>query len=124
MPLYEYACDACGHRLEIIQKFSDGPPDACPKCGKGPLQRQQSSPAIQFKGTGWYVTDYAGKGKSSGEKSESESKPAAAKSEAGGDTSSGGEAKTSDTKKADTKKSDTKKSDPPAAAPAPAASKD
>ena len=35
MPLYEYACDACGHRLEIIQKFSDGPPDACPKCGKG-----------------------------------------------------------------------------------------
>jgi putative FmdB family regulatory protein len=124
MPLYEYACDACGHRLEIIQKFSDGPPDACPKCGKGPLQRQQSSPAIQFKGTGWYVTDYAGKGKGSGEKSESESKPAAAKSEAGGDTGSGGEAKTSDTKKADTKKSDTKKSDPPAAAPAPAASKD
>ena len=119
MPLYEYACDACGHRLEIIQKFSDGPPDACPKCGKGSLQRQQSSPAIQFKGTGWYVTDYAGKGKSGSEKSESESKPAAAKSEAGGDTSSGGETKTSDAKKTDTKKSDT-----PAAAPAPATSKD
>ena len=67
MPLYEYECDACGHRLEIIQKFSDGPPDACPKCGKGPLQRQFSSPAIQFKGTGWYVTDYAGKGKSGGD---------------------------------------------------------
>ena len=118
MPLYEYACDACGHRLEIIQKFSDGPPAACPKCGKGPLQRQQSSPAIQFKGTGWYVTDYAGKGKSGSEKSDSESTPtaAAAKGDAGGDTGSA-----SDTKKSD-KKSDTKKSDAPAAAPA--ASKD
>ena len=67
MPLYEYECDACGHRFEIIQKFSDGPPDACPKCGKGPVQRLQSSPAIQFKGTGWYITDYAGKGKSGSE---------------------------------------------------------
>jgi putative FmdB family regulatory protein len=61
MPLYEYECGACGHRFEIIQKFSDGPPEACPKCGKGPLQRLQSSPAFQFKGTGWYVTDYAGR---------------------------------------------------------------
>ena len=105
MPLYEYQCDACGHRLEIIQKFSDGAPDACPKCGKGPVQRLQSSPAIQFKGTGWYVTDYAGKGKSGSEKSESEKSggestptPAAAKGDAGGDTGSA-----SDTKKSDTK---------------------
>ena len=67
MPLYEYECEReNGRRFEIIQKFSDGPPDTCPKCGKGPLQRLQSSPAIQFKGTGWYVTDYAGKGKDSG----------------------------------------------------------
>jgi len=79
MPLYEYQCDACGRRFEIIQKFSDGPPDACPKCGKGPVQRQQSSPAFQFKGTGWYVTDYAGKGKS--EKSSGDAKPAEGKSE-------------------------------------------
>jgi putative FmdB family regulatory protein len=64
MPLYEYLCDACGRRFEIIQKFSDGPPDACRLCGKGPVQRLASSPAIQFKGTGWYVTDYAQKGKS------------------------------------------------------------
>ena len=63
MPLYEYLCDACGRRFEIIQKFSDGPPDACRLCGKGPVQRLASSPAIQFKGTGWYVTDYAQKGK-------------------------------------------------------------
>src|SRR4030095_1552686 len=76
MPLYEYECGACGHRVEIIQKFSDGPPDACPKCGKGPLQRLLSSPAIQFKGTGWYVTDYASEGKSSETKRGDSAKPA------------------------------------------------
>src|SRR5512132_3288425 len=87
MPLYEYECGACGHRFEIIQKFSDGPPDACPKCGKGPLQRLQSSPAFQFKGTGWYVTDYAGKkgggeeSKPSGSKSDSTSSDAGSKTE-------------------------------------------
>jgi putative FmdB family regulatory protein len=101
MPLYEYECDACGHRFEIIQKFSDGPPDACPKCGKGPLQRQQSSPAFQFKGTGWYVTDYAGKGKGSSEKSGGESKSDSK----------------SDSASSDTSKSD-KKSDAPASTPA------
>ena len=78
MPLYEYQCDACGQRFEVIQKFSDPPPDACEKCGQGPVHRQQSSPAIQFKGSGWYITDYAQKGKSGGDpatptKSESES---------------------------------------------------
>ena len=63
MPLYEYQCEACGKRFEMIQKFSDGPPDACRLCGKGPVQRLLSSPAIQFKGTGWYITDYSQKGK-------------------------------------------------------------
>ena len=67
MPLYEYQCDACGQRFEVIQKFSDPSPDACEKCGKGPVHRQQSSPAIQFKGSGWYITDYAQKGKTGGE---------------------------------------------------------
>ena len=52
MPLYEYECDACGQRFEVIQKFSDPAPDACRKCGKGPVQRLMSSPAIQFKGSG------------------------------------------------------------------------
>jgi putative FmdB family regulatory protein len=66
MPLYEYQCDACGKRFEIIQKFSDPPAETCRSCGKGPVQRLLSSPAIQFKGTGWYITDYSQKGKSSG----------------------------------------------------------
>ena len=92
MPLYEYECEACGHRFEIIQKFSDGPPDVCPKCGKGPLQRLQSSPAFQFKGTGWYVTDYAQKGKSgessAGKSSSDGDKSDAKKSEGGSSESS------------------------------------
>jgi putative FmdB family regulatory protein len=65
MPLYEYQCDACGQRFEVIRKFSDPPLETCARCGKGPVQRQPSSPAIQFKGSGWYVTDYSQKGKSS-----------------------------------------------------------
>ncbi len=61
MPLYEYECDACGHRFEVIhQRFSDPPVEKCPKCG-GPVHKLISSPAFQFKGTGWYVTDYAKK---------------------------------------------------------------
>ena len=63
MPLYEYQCDACAHRFEVIQKFSDAPVDVCPKCG-GAVKKLLSSPAIQFKGTGWYITDYARSGKS------------------------------------------------------------
>ena len=63
MPLYEYQCDQCGHRFEVIQKFSDVPIAVCPKCG-GPVQKLLSSPAIQFKGSGWYITDYARAGKS------------------------------------------------------------
>lgn len=64
MPLYEYECEACGQRFEVIQKFSDAPVDTCRQCGKGPVRRLLSSPAIQFKGTGWYITDYSQKGKS------------------------------------------------------------
>ena len=60
MPLYEYQCGKCGATVERIQKFSDPPLTTCEKCG-GPLDRLLSSPAIQFKGSGWYVTDYAGK---------------------------------------------------------------
>lgn len=62
MPLYEYECDACGRRFEQIQKFSDAPLEVCAECGKGPIRRLLSSPAIQFKGAGWYVTDYAKSG--------------------------------------------------------------
>jgi putative FmdB family regulatory protein len=64
MPLYEYQCDNCAHRFEVIQKFSDAPIEVCPKCG-GPVKKLLSSPAIQFKGSGWYITDYARKGSDS-----------------------------------------------------------
>ena len=57
MPLYEYECERCGKRFEVIQRFSDEPLSACTACG-GPVHRLLSSPAVQFKGTGWYVTDY------------------------------------------------------------------
>jgi putative FmdB family regulatory protein len=60
MPLYEYECDACGHRFEVIQKFSDPPVNKCPNCA-GPVHKLIASPAIQFKGSGWYITDYARK---------------------------------------------------------------
>lgn len=61
MPLYEYQCEACGRRFEILQKFSDPPLTLCSTCG-GTVRKLLSSPAIQFKGTGWYITDYARKG--------------------------------------------------------------
>ncbi len=60
MPLYEYECEACGHRFERIQKFSDPLVDVCPVCN-GPVKKLLSSPAIQFKGSGFYITDYAKK---------------------------------------------------------------
>jgi putative FmdB family regulatory protein len=64
MPLYEYECDACGQRFEVIRKFSDPPLEVCTKCGNGPVRRLPSSPAIQFKGSGFYITDYGKKGDS------------------------------------------------------------
>ena len=91
MPLYEFECEACKTRFERIQKFADANPDVCPTCGKGPVTRLLSSPAIQFKGSGFYITDYAKKSsseassKSSGEKSGSDSKSGDSKS---GDSSS------------------------------------
>jgi putative FmdB family regulatory protein len=69
MPLYEYECSACGHRFERIQKFSDPPVEECPNCGKKNVQKLMSSPAIQFKGSGWYITDYARASKESGKES-------------------------------------------------------
>jgi putative FmdB family regulatory protein len=63
MPLYEYECEQCSDRFELIRKFSDPPLETCPKCG-GPVRKLFSSPAIQFKGSGWYITDYAKKSSS------------------------------------------------------------
>jgi putative FmdB family regulatory protein len=65
MPLYEYKCKKCGHQFEKIQKFSDKMVKKCPDCG-GVVEQMISAPAVQFKGTGWYVTDYAKKSSSPG----------------------------------------------------------
>ena len=79
MPLYEYQCQACGRRLERIQKFSDPPLETCPHCG-GRLEKLISSPAIQFKGSGWYITDYARKGTTSTDSGSSSAKDSGDKS--------------------------------------------
>jgi putative FmdB family regulatory protein len=81
MPLYEYECDACGHRFEKIQKFSDPLEDTCPKCG-GSVHKLMSSPAIQFKGSGFYITDYPKGDKGSAPKSDGGKKAAAEKADA------------------------------------------
>ncbi len=72
MPLYEYECKKCGHRFEKIQKFSDRMVKKCPECG-GVVEQMISAPAVQFKGSGWYVTDYAKKGSSQGSTSSGDS---------------------------------------------------
>jgi putative FmdB family regulatory protein len=90
MPLYEYQCEACGKRFEQIQKFSDPHTEICAECGKGPVRRLLSSPAIQFKGTGWYITDYDRKG-------QKDPDTAAAKNEKG-ETGEKGEQGTKETK--------------------------
>ncbi len=95
MPIYEYECKKCGHLFEVIQKVSDGPIKKCEKC-KGKVERLISSPAIQFKGSGWYVTDYARKGSGSDGESSSES-----------ESSNSSDKKATDKKKA---KTDTSKS--------------
>jgi putative FmdB family regulatory protein len=94
MPIYEYECEKCGHRFEKIRKFSDAPLDTCEKCG-GPVHKMQSAPAFQFKGTGWYVTDYAKSGKTGTEEKKDaktedkkdEKKTEVAKSDAASSTS-------------------------------------
>jgi len=71
MPIYEYECLKCKRHTEAFQKMSDKPLAKCPRCG-GRLEKLFSAPAIQFKGSGWYVTDYAGAGKREAAKAESE----------------------------------------------------
>src|SRR4051794_6374240 len=108
MPLYEYECESCGKRFERIQKFSDPPPESCPTCGQ-PVKRLVSSPAVHFKGSGWYVTDY-GKGSSEkggdkgsdkgGDKGSDKSSPSADSSSKSGDSA----AKGTDSKSGDSAK--------------------
>src|SRR5258705_9994538 len=107
MPIREYECDVCGRRFEKIQGFSDPPIEVCPTCG-GHVHKLISSPAFQFKGSGWYITDYAKKEAPAGDKTSDESKDekAAAKE-------TGSSEKDSSEKKKDTadKKSDSSSSD-------------
>jgi putative FmdB family regulatory protein len=72
MPLYEYECKKCHHRFERIQKFSDPHVKKCPDC-KGPVEQVVSAPAVQFKGSGWYVTDYPKKSSGGSSSSNGES---------------------------------------------------
>jgi putative FmdB family regulatory protein len=95
MPLYEYECKACHQRTEKIQSFNAPPETVCPKCG-GALQRVISAPALQFKGAGWYVNDYAKSGGSpAGASSAAKEKPGSAPA-ASGDSASPGTAAASD----------------------------
>src|SRR5215467_10556962 len=104
MPLYEYECKKCGHRFEKIQKFSDKMVKKCPECG-GQVEQMISAPAVQFKGSGWYVTDYAKKSSSPGssgsdsgskDKDKKDDKP---KSDAGSKDSSAKESSSKDSSK-------------------------
>ena len=106
MPLYEYECDSCAHRFEKIQKFSDPLVDVCPKCS-GHVRKLLSSPAIQFKGSGFYITDYPRQGKTGGS-SESSSSP---KSESGQKTAERSDTKSESSEKP-AKSSDSSESKP------------
>jgi putative FmdB family regulatory protein len=105
MPLYEYECETCAQRFERIQKFSDPLVDKCPSCG-GPVRKLLSSPAIQFKGSGWYITDYPkkGSGKDTGDAGGKSSKDGAESSKS--ETTTGKESSPTETKPATPAKSD------------------
>src|SRR5215468_9800144 len=104
MPLYEYQCKKCEHRFERIQKFSDPPVKKCPECG-GKVEQLLSAPAVQFKGSGWYVTDYAKKSGTSAS-SESNSSKASKKESKSESTTKETASKESSTKETSSKKTD------------------
>jgi putative FmdB family regulatory protein len=104
VPLYEYKCVKCGHRFEKIEPMTASEVKKCPKCGAR-AERQLAAPAIQFKGSGWYVTDYGGKG-SAASSGESSGDGAAAKSDKG---EKSGESKSSESKSSSSDKSPKKK---------------
>ena len=109
MPLYEYECLKCGHRFEEIQKFSDEPLKEHNSCG-GELRKLLSPPAFQFKGTGWYVTDYARAGQTDRDGKQSDEKKTEAKSDSGSETKteSKSESKSNDSRSTSKTSSDSK----------------
>ena len=98
MPIYEYRCTKCGHRFEVIQKVSDAHISKCEKC-KGKAERLVSSPAIQFKGSGWYITDYARKGLSDKSGSSESSEPSGTSDKSSESSSSESASEKSDSKR-------------------------
>jgi putative FmdB family regulatory protein len=107
MPLYEFECEACKSRFErILQKFTDPNPDVCPTCGKGPIRKLPSSPAIQFKGSGFYITDYAKKSSPDPSGSSKSSSGEKSGSDSGSSSSGSSESKSSDSKSTETKSTD------------------
>jgi putative FmdB family regulatory protein len=111
VPLYEYQCKKCKHKFEKIQKFSDPPVRKCPECG-GPVEKVMHAPNVQFKGTGWYVTDYGGKDKSEKSKSEGSSDKASSEKKESTAKDDGAKSKDKDggSKKPEPKKPESKKS--------------
>src|ERR1035437_9118355 len=107
MPNYEYLCKKCGHRFEQIRKFSDKHLKKCPECG-GVLEQVTSAPAVQFKGSGWYVNDYPKKGAGSATSSSSSSDGESGKKETK-DSKEAKESKKDDKPKADTSQKKHKK---------------
>jgi putative FmdB family regulatory protein len=103
VPIYEYRCTKCGHRFEAIQKVSDSPLSKCEKC-KGKVERLISSPAIQFKGSGWYITDYARKGQTGTSEPSSSSDKTESSSSEGASEKSGAKKKKKDKEKAGSSK--------------------
>ena len=63
MPIYAFACDACGHEFDRLQKLADPDPDACPDCGKPAVRRKVTAPSFRLAGGGWYETDFKKDGK-------------------------------------------------------------
>lgn len=94
MPIYEYLCQKCGHKFEKIQKFSDRLIKKCPECG-GPVEQTITAPAVQFKGTGWYVTDYANKDTKNKTSSSRDSNTASEKDDSHGPAKEKGDTKDS-----------------------------
>jgi putative FmdB family regulatory protein len=102
MPLYEYECEVCRQRFERIQKYSDPLIEVCPLCGKSPVRKLLSSPAIQFKGSGFYITDYAKKSSSeAGSKSSSEGSSSESKADSKSTESKTGDSSSTSTTKKD-----------------------
>jgi len=110
MPIYEYRCEKCGRTFEKIQKFSDEPLTVHEDCG-GAVERLLSAPAFQFKGSGWYITDYAKSGSSTSTPESKEGSKSESKSESKGDSKSDTKAESSSAKSSESKPAPATKAD-------------